>query len=99
MKSSRITKIVQTPGQYEAPSFDYSGYNYRSLIFQTPWQVAQFYEINDELVKHWQVGDIITMQPGDVYCSMNLSLHTLTFVEILHDDNVLDVRQILDETR
>jgi hypothetical protein len=99
MKSPRITRMVQNPGQYEAPSSEYHGYRHRSLIFETPWHVAQFYEINDQLIKHWKVGDVITMKSDDVYCSMNLSLHTSNFVEIFHDSDDLDTRKILDEIR
>ena len=89
-----IDLINQIPGDFEKPTQNYKGKQYRSVVFLTDYKIAQFYEFDKKLITGWKKKQIFTSSCGQTYTSMNASMHTSTFLVVYHDKKKIIFEQI-----
>lgn len=86
--------ITQTPGDFEKPSAQYKTKKYRTVWFLDDYKLAQFFEVNNKLIKNWKEGEMRTFKAGQVYTSLNCSLQTRSFIVAYHDEKEITKTQI-----
>jgi|TARA_B110000503_G_C7036904_1_gene366507 hypothetical protein len=90
-----VDVITQTPGEFEKPSSQYKGKKYRTVVFLTNYELAQFFEVNKKLVKDWKKGQTHTSNLKDEYASLNLSLKARKFIAAYHDSKKITLNDIM----
>jgi len=84
--SEIILELVhQAPGEFEIPSTNYKGMNYRTVYFIDKWEQAQVYEVDNKIVSNWKKHSMHTTKFGQSYCSLNLSRQHRRFVVLYHN--------------
>lgn len=78
--------ITQTPGEYESPGQNYKGRAFRTVFFLDDFVLAQFYEVDNNIIRDWRAGDHHTTAQDQTYTSINLSLESRRFLAVYHDD-------------
>jgi hypothetical protein len=85
--------IKQIPGDFESPRAMYKGKKYRTVFFLEDFEIAQFYEVDNKLVRDWKMGDSFTSSAGTEYASMNLSLTPRSFIAVYHDQDTVSLEE------
>ena len=93
-----VDVITQIPGEFEKPTTQYKGKKYRTIVFLTDYVLAQFFEVNNKLVKNWKKGQTHTSNLREEYASLNLSLKARKFIAAYHDSKKItlnDIKKVL----